>query len=342
MSRIADFRSDTVTRPTPAMLAAMAAADVGDDVLGHDPTTQRLEQEAASIVGKDAALFMPSGTMCNLVAILTHTQPGDQVIVEQWSHTACFEGGGAGMLAHVLVRTLPSERGLMDAAAVRGWMLPRSEHTPGTSLVCVEQTHNFHGGVVMPLDGLQAIARAARDGGARVHMDGARLFNAVAASGISAAEQAAVADSVSFCLSKGLCAPVGSLLCGDADFVARARFHRKRLGGGMRQSGVIAAAGRIALHEMAARLSEDHARARRLAAGIAAIGAYDVDPARVDTNILFVGTGSVPARSIVDAGAKEDVLLYATGEHQIRFVTHHDVDDHHVERLLDLLRRAAA
>lgn len=342
MSDVADFRSDTVTRPTPAMLAAMTAADVGDDVLGHDPTTLALEEEAARIVGKDAALFMPSGTMCNLVALLTHTSPGDQVIVEQWSHTACFEGGGAGMLAHVLVRTLPSERGLMDADAVRGWMLPRSEHTPGTSLVCVEQTHNFHGGVVMPLDGLRAIADTARAGGARVHMDGARLFNAVSASGASAAEHAGVADTVSFCLSKGLCAPVGSLLCGPADFVEAARFHRKRLGGGMRQSGVIAAAGLVALREMTERLADDHARARRLAEGIAEIGGYDVDPSGVDTNIVFVGTGEVAARDIVEAGAREDVLLYATGERQIRFVTHHDVGDDHVDRLLDLLRRAAA
>jgi threonine aldolase len=340
---VADFRSDTVTRPTPAMLEAMAQAELGDDVLGHDPTTQRLEEEAARITGKDAALFMPSGTMCNLVALQTHTNPGDQVIVEQWSHTACFEGGGAGMLAHVMVRTLPSPRGLMDAQLVRDWMLPRSEHTPGTSLVCVEQTHNFHGGVVMPLKGLQAIADAARAGGAKVHMDGARLFNAVAASGTSAVEQCAIADTVSFCLSKGLCAPVGSLLCGSADFVERARFNRKRLGGGMRQSGVIAAAGRIALRDMAGRLGDDHDRARRLAAGIAAIGGpYDVDAGAVDTNILFVGTGEVLASTIVEAGAREDVLLYATGEHQIRFVTHHDVDDGHVDRLLDLLRRMAA
>ena len=342
MGDIADFRSDTVTRPTPAMLAAMQSAELGDDVLGHDPTTQELEREAARITGKQAALFMPSGTMCNLVALLTHTRPGDQVIVEQWSHTACFEGGGAGMFAHVLIRTLASERGLMDADAVRAWMLPRSEHTPGTSLVCVEQTHNFHGGVVMPIAGLQAIADVARAGGARVHMDGARLFNAVAASGTSAADQAAVADTVCFCLSKGLCAPVGSLLCGELEFIEQARFHRKRLGGGMRQSGVLAAAGLVALREMTERLGDDHRRAQQLAVGIADIGApYAVDASAVGTNIVFVGTGSVLAKSVVDAGAEDHVLLYATGEHQIRFVTHHDVGDDHVERLLRLLRRMA-
>ncbi len=342
MSSVADFRSDTVTHPTPAMLDAMARAPLGDDVLGHDPTTAELEHEAARLTGKEAALFMPSGTMCNLVALLTHTQPGDQVIVEQWAHTACFEGGGAGMLAHVLLRTLPSDRGLLDADLVARWMLPRSEHTPGTSLVCVEQTHNFHGGAVMPRDGLRAIADAAHEGGARVHMDGARLFNAVAASEASAAEHAVLADTVSFCLSKGLCAPVGSLLCGDDEFVVRARFHRKRLGGGMRQSGVLAAAGLVALREMTGRLGDDHERARRLAAGIVEIGAYDVDPGAVDTNIVFVGTRGMAAEAIVAAGADSDILLYATGVHQIRFVTHHDVADDHVERLLDLLRRLAA
>jgi len=342
MSNIADFRSDTVTKPTPAMLAAMGEADVGDDVLGHDPTTQALEEEAARIVGKEGALFMPSGTMCNLVAVLTHTSPGDQVITEEWSHTACFEGGGVGMFAGVLVRTLGSSRGLMDVSDVDNWIMPRSEHTPGTSLVCVEQTHNFHGGVVMPLDGLRAIRDAAHAKGAKVHMDGARMFNAVAATeGADAADHAACADTVSFCLSKGLCAPVGSLLCGDEAFIERARFHRKRLGGGMRQSGVIAAAGRVALAEMRHRLADDHARARGLANGIAAIDGYSVDPEGVDTNILFVETGGLVASAIVDSAAAEGVLLYATGARQIRFVTHHDVDDTHVQRLLDLLRRLA-
>ncbi len=342
MKDVADFRSDTVTRPTAEMLDAMASAELGDDVLGHDPTTEALEQEAATLVGKDAALFMPSGTMCNLVALLTHTTPGDQVIVEEWSHTACFEGGGAGMVAGVLMRTLDSSHGLMDALDVERWILPRSEHTPGTSLVCVEQTHNFHGGVVMPLAGLRRIRDAAHSKGVKVHMDGARLFNAVAATAdADAAEHAACADTVSFCLSKGLCAPVGSLLCGDAEFIQRARYHRKRLGGGMRQSGVIAAAGRVALRQMTVRLTEDHARAKRLAEGIAAIDGYSVDPRTVDTNILFVGTGQLAASAIVGAAAEKDILLYATGERQIRFVTHHDVGDGHVDRLLELLQQLA-
>ncbi len=342
MTRVADFRSDTVTRPTAAMRAAMAAAAVDDDVLAHDPTTLALEHEGARLLGKEGALFMPSGTMCNLVALLTHTQPGDQVITEQWAHTACFEGGGAGMFAHVLVRTLASERGLPEPELVRRWMLPRSEHTPGTSLVCLEQTHNFHGGALLPHDGVRAVAEVAHAGGAKLHLDGARLFNAAAASGLAPAELAAPADSVSVCLSKGLCAPVGSLLAGDAEFLRRARFHRKRLGGGMRQSGVIAAAGLVALREMRTRLAEDHALARRLAEGVAALPGYDVDPSAVDTNILFVGTGTRDAAAIVAAAAEEQILLYATGPHRIRFVTHHDVGADDVARLLSLLRRHAA
>ncbi len=336
-----DFRSDTVTRPTPEMMAAMSSAELGDDVLGHDPTVQALEGEGAALLGKDAALYMPSGTMCNLVAFLTHTRPGDQVIVEQWSHTACFEGGGAGMFAGVLVRTLPSESGMLDAADVAGWMLPRSEHSPGTSLVSLEQTHNFHGGRVLPLEGMQAVAEAAGSRGARLHLDGARLFNAVAASGVPAAAYADVADSVSICLSKGLCAPVGSLLAGDSDFIEAARYHRKRLGGGMRQSGVIAAAGRVALASMRERLAQDHERAARLASGVAALDGFSVDASRVETNILFVGTGRVEAAEIVSAAGTEGILLYATAEHAIRFVTHHDVDDDAVDRLLTLLARFA-
>ncbi len=336
---IADFRSDTVTRPSADMLVAMTEAELGDDVLGHDPTTQRLEQETAAVLGKDGALYMPSGTMCNLVAILTHTTPGDQAIIEQWAHTACFEGGGAGAIAGLLVRTLPSERGLPDAGDVARWMLPRSEHTPGTSLVCLEQTHNFHGGTVQPLDGMQAVADAAHAGGAKVHLDGARLFNAVAASGVPAADYAAVADSVSICLSKGLGAPVGSLLAGEAEFITRARFHRKRLGGGMRQSGVIAAAGLVALREGPAGLGGDHGRARRIAVGIASLPGFSVEPERVETNIVFAGTGGTPAAEIVAAAERENVLLYATGQHQIRFVTHRDVDDGAVERLLEVLGR---
>lgn len=341
MTRIADFRSDTVTRPTAVMRAAMAAAEVDDDVLGHDPTTLALEEEGARLLGKESALFVPSGVMANLIAITTHSRPGDEVIVEEWSHTSRFETGGAGAVAHVALRTLRSDRGVMDPDEVARWITPGSEHTPKTALLVVEQTHNFHGGAVQPLDRLRAVTDAARSRGVAVHMDGARLWNAVAATGIDGATYAACADTVSFCLSKGLGAPVGSLLCGPREFLTRARFVRKRLGGGMRQCGVLAAAGLIALRDHRARLAEDNARARRLAEGVAAIAPFQVDPARVDTNIVFVGTGTLDPARIVEEARKRDILLYATGARQIRFVTHYDVDDACVARLLELLGAVA-
>lgn len=332
---VADFRSDTVTRPTPAMRRAMAEADVDDDVLGHDPTTLALEREGARLLGKEGALFMPSGVMCNLVAVTTHCRPGEEVILEEWSHTSRFESGGIGALAHVLVRTLRSQRGRLDPDEVARWISPGNEHTPRTALVCVEQTHNFHGGAVVPVESLRAVASAARGRGVAVHMDGARLWNAVAATGIDAKEHAAHADTVSFCLSKALGAPVGSLLCGPEEFLRRARFVRKRLGGGMRQSGVLAAAGLVALRDMRDRLGEDHRLARRIAEGIAAIPGYRVELADVETNIVFADT-PVPAARIVDAAAARSIRLYATGERRIRIVTHHDVGDAEADRVLEL------
>ncbi len=341
MTRVSDFRSDTVTKPTAAMRSAMAAAEVGDDVLGHDPTVLELENLAAEIMDMESALFFPSGTMANLTALSTHCLPGHEVILEEWAHTARFEGGGAGSLAHVQVRTLGSDRGHMDADEVAYWISPGSEHTPPTALVCLEQTHNFHGGAVVPLGGLRAVHEVAKRGNVAVHLDGARIFNAVAASGVAAAEYAACADTVSFCLSKGLGAPVGSLLCGSSEFLQRARWTRKRLGGGMRQGGILAAAGLIALGEMRERLAEDNARAKRLAETLAAASGYEVDPGVVDTNIVFVETPGQAASDIVEAAAAENILLYATGPRQIRLVTHFDVDDTDAERLLTLLARLA-
>jgi threonine aldolase len=339
MHAIADFRSDTVTRPTPAMREAMASAEVDDDVLGHDPTTLALEQEAARLTGKEAGLFVPSGVMANLIAISTHCRPGDEIVLEEWAHTSRFESGGAGSLAHVLVRTLRSQRGLMDADEIDRWISSGSEHTPRTALVCVEQTHNFHGGAVMSLDGLRKIHDTASRRGVPVHMDGARMWNAVAATGISGADYAACAETVSFCLSKGLCAPVGSVLCGPEEFLARARFVRKRLGGGMRQSGVLAAAGLVALREMRERLAEDHVRARRIAESLASLPGFEVDLAAVQTNIVFVRLETLDPARIVEEAAAETIRLYATGPRQIRLVTHHDVDDDDVDRLLAFLRR---
>jgi threonine aldolase len=342
MHEIADFRSDTVTRPTPAMRRAMADAEVDDDVLGHDPTTAALEREGARLVGKEDALFVPSGVMANLVALMTHCRPAEEVILEEWAHTSRFESGGAAAVAHVLTRTLRSSRGLMDADEIARWISPGNHHTPRTALVVVEQTHNFHGGAVLPLDGLHRIHETARSRGVAVHMDGARLWNAVAATGISGADYAACADTVSFCLSKGLCAPVGSLLCGSSQFVETARFHRKRVGGGMRQSGVLAAAGLVALRDMRQRLSEDHVRARRIAERLASLPGFAVDLAAVQTNIVFVRLEKLDPARVVEEAAAERIRLYATGPQQIRLVTHHDADDDDVARLLTFLERLAA
>ena len=339
MHEIADFRSDTVTRPTPAMRKAMAEAEVDDDVLGHDPTTFALEQEGARLVGKEAAIFVPSGVMANLVSVMTHCRPADEVILEEWAHTSRFESGGAAALAHVQLRTLKSDRGLMDSDEIARWISPGNHHTPRTGLVIVEQTHNFHGGTVLPLAGLRRIQDTCRSRGVPVHMDGARMWNAVAASGSSGADHAACADTVSFCLSKGLCAPVGSLLCGPAKFIELAKFNRKRVGGGMRQSGVLAAAGLVALREMRGRLSEDNARARRIAERLAAMPGFAVDLAAVQTNIVFVRLEKLDPARVVEEAAKERIRLYATGPSQIRFVTHHDVDDDDVTRLLAFLER---
>jgi len=316
----------------------MAEAEVDDDVLGHDPTTLALEEESARLLGKESALFMPSGVMCNLVAVSTHCRPGEEVILEEWAHTSRFESGGIGALAHVLVRTLRSKRGAMDPDEVARWISPGSEHTPRTALVCMEQTHNFHGGAVVPLPNLHAVSSVARTRGVAVHLDGARLWNAVAATGIGAADYAACADTVSFCLSKSLGAPVGSILCGPTEFLSRARFVRKRLGGGMRQSGVLAAAGLVALREMRSRLPEDQKRARRIAEGLAALPGWRVDLEAVETNIVFADT-PVEAAGIVEAAAAAGIRLYATGARQIRLVTHFDVTDDDVSRLLELLGR---
>jgi threonine aldolase len=341
MHATADFRSDTVTRPTPAMRQAMFDAELDDDVLGHDPTTLALETEAARLLGKEAAIFTPSGVMANLVAVMTHCRPADEVILEEWAHTSRFESGGAAAVAHVQLRTLKSNRGLMDADEIARWISPGNHHTPRTGLVIVEQTHNFHGGAVLPLEGLRRIHETAKSRGVPVHMDGARFWNAVAASGVAAAEYAACAESVSFCLSKALCAPVGSLLCGTREFVEAAKFNRKRVGGGMRQSGVLAAAGLVALRDMRGRLKDDHAKARRIAETLAKLPGFVVDLAAVQTNIVFVRLQKLDPARVVEEAAKERIRLYATGPDQIRFVTHHDVDDEDVSRLLEFLQKQA-
>jgi len=330
-----DFRSDTVTRPTPAMRRAMAEAVVGDDVLGDDPTAIRLEEAFARLVGKEAALFVPSGSMGNLAAIAVHARPGEAVLMEEWGHSVNFEAGGPSRFAGVMIRTLSSDRGILDPDLVRRWIFAGSVHTPRTALLVVENTHNFHGGRVTPLSRMRELRQATAEKGVALHIDGARLWNACAATGASPAEFAACADSVTACLSKGLSAPVGSVLAGTRAFVDAARRVRKTLGGGMRQAGILAAAGLVALDTMRDRLVEDHARMRRVAEGLAALPNWECDPARVESNILFVRwKGGGPAADAAARLKARGVLCFDTAADTIRLLTHADIDDQDVDRLL--------
>lgn len=322
--RTVDLRSDTVTQPTPEMRRAMARAEVGDDVYGEDPTVRALEELAASLVGKEAALFVPSGTMGNQAAVLTHTARGDEVVVEQEAHIYWYEAGGMALLSGVQVRPLRGERGALDPQDVEAAIRPADVHFPRTSLVCLENTHNRAGGTVWPSDRLDAVCRVAHGSDCAVHLDGARIFNAQIATGTSAARLAAGADSVMFCLSKGLAAPVGSILAGSHDFIGRARKSRKVLGGAMRQAGMMAAAGIVALRTMVDRLAEDHEQARRLAEGLAVVPGLQVDPRQVETNMVMVGlkgSGADFCRALAGRGVKAGLM----DRHRVRLVTHKDV-----------------
>jgi threonine aldolase len=335
---VVDLRSDTVTRPGPAMRAAMASAEVGDDVYGEDPTVLRLQEVAARLVGKPAAIFVPSGTMANQIAIRAQTEPGDALIAGRDAHVYLYEGGGAAALSGVQA-VLVGEDGLFTADDVRAAVAPRDPHFARTRLVCVENTHNRSGGRVFPLAAQRAIAAVARERGLALHLDGARLFNAAVATGTSAAELAAPYDSVSFCLSKGLGAPAGSLLCGSAELIERAHRVRKLFGGGMRQAGILAAAGLLALEQHVERLAEDHARARRLAEGLAAIEGVEV-AAAPETNMVLCDVAGVA--SFVEALRTEGVRVGAVGPRTLRLVTHLDVDDAGVEQALAAFARVAA
>ncbi|MCZ6598399.1 MAG: GntG family PLP-dependent aldolase [Planctomycetota bacterium] len=329
-----DFRSDTVTRPSDAMRAAMAAAVVGDDVLDGDPTVRRLEERAATWLGKQGALFVPSGTMANQIAAGAWTRPGDEVIVEESAHVLHHEGGGLAASHGLRVATLPSERGAMDSAAVQARI------GADTTLVFVEQTHLESGGRVVPLENLRAVHAVARERGVHVHLDGARLPNAVAASGVAASAWAACADSVSVCLSKGLGAPVGSLIAGDREFLERARAVRQRLGGGMRQSGVIAAAGLVALEQNLDRLEEDHRLAKDLAERLHALPGLSCPPAEVETNIVFVAVDhpELDAEALGQRLAERGVRIMPWTARCLRCVTHLDVGLADVEHLEAELR----
>jgi threonine aldolase len=335
MSKISDFRSDTVTRPTESMRRAMAEAVVGDDVLGDDPTVLKLEELAAGIMGKEAALFVPSGTMGNSVAAKVWTRELEEVIVEARSHIYNMESTHLTFISRVTPRPLPSRRGAMNPDEVEANIKKPSVHIPRTSLICVENSHNNWSGAVVPLDNLRKLRAVADRHQLRIHLDGARIFNASAASGVPVKDYTAVADSVMFCLSKGLAAPVGSMLAGPRGFIEQARRVRKALGGGMRQAGVLAAPGIIALTEMTGRLGEDHLRAKKLAAAISQRPGIKLDPDEIETNIIIFGF-SHPRLSVDDFLAELDrrrVLALATSG-GIRFVTHKDIDDEDVERAI--------
>jgi threonine aldolase len=331
-----DLRSDTFTHPTPTMRRAMFEAEVGDDVFMEDPTVRRLERMAAEAVGKEAALFVASGTMGNLVAVLNQTQRGDRVVVGSEAHIYYYEGDGQRRLAGVELVPVPNdEQGGLDPALVREAL---EAPGPPATLVCLENTHNRCGGGVLTAAETAAVADVAHSHGARVHLDGARIFNAAVALGVPAAELAAPADSVSFCFSKGLSAPVGSILNGGADFIDRARQMRRMVGGAMRQVGVIAAAGIVALETMVERLAQDHENARLLAEGLASLPGVRLDPASVRTNIVAFELEGWEPPDFLAALKEAGVLAVPFGPHRIRMVTHNDVSREDVEKALERIR----
>ncbi len=338
--KIIDLRSDTVTHPTQEMRDAMYKAEVGDDVFGEDPTINRLEQMAARRLGKEAALFTPSGTMSNLLAVLSQTKHGDEIILGSEAHIFWNEVGGAAALGGVVLRTvLNKPDGTMDIAAVENAIRSQNIHYPPTTLLCIENTHNRCGGSVLTAEYTADICRMAHSHGLKVHLDGARIFNAEVALGVPAATLAAPADTVCFCLSKGLSAPVGSLLCGSKETIERARKLRKMVGGGMRQAGIIAAAGVVALEKTVSRLAEDHAHAKRLADGIAAIKGMSVEP--VVTNIvMFEPPQRIEAPSFVRMMGITEVLFTYPGGHRVRAVTHRMISAGDIDEALKRMRGA--
>ena len=340
---IIDLRSDTVTRPTPAMRRAMAEAEVGDDVYGEDPTINRLEQRAAAILGKEAALFVPTGTMGNTIGVKLHTHHGQEVICEARSHVFNYELAMMAWFAGCLARPIPAENGILTWEQIRREIRPLHGHYAPTGVIEIENTHNMAGGSVYPTEVLDEICDGAHELGLKVHLDGARIFNAAACLGKPAREIAAKADTVMFCLSKGLGAPVGSLVVGSAEAIARARLYRKRLGGGMRQAGVLAAAGLIALEEMPARLPEDHRNARFLADALSHTRGIAV-PHEVQTNIVIfdvAGTGLTGAEMSARLKAR-GVLINPLRDARMRLVTHFDAPRADCERAAEALAEAAA
>jgi threonine aldolase len=341
MKEFIDLRSDTVTRPTPDMRKAMAEAEVGDDVFGEDPTVNTLQEKVACLLGKEDALFVPSGTMANQLSIKSHTQPGDEVIIESSSHPYNFEGGAGAALSGIQFHCLKGTRGILDGSQIEEAIRPADHHFPVTKLVCLENTHNRGGGTIYPLEKMADIYRLAQSKGLLVHLDGARLWNASVAMGIKPREYAQWADSVSVCLSKGLGAPIGSLVAGPKLFIDRVHRFRKMFGGGMRQVGIIAAAGIYALDHHLERLKEDHQNAKRLAVGLKELKGVSIEPKHVETNIVIfdIADTGMTASQVAEAIKKEGVLIHAFGKTQIRLVTHLDVSNDDIEGALKAIEK---
>lgn len=329
-----DLRSDTVTKPTPEMLRAMMDAPLGDDVLGDDSATRELEAKCAELTGKESSIFVPSGTMGNQIALATHCHPGDLVLLEAGSHIIHYEGGSPGIIAGIVTKTLMTQDGVMTAQQICEHLTVQTDHTPGTSLICYENTHNRAGGNVIPLSVSQEYREIADAHGCQVHLDGARIVNAAAALGCSVGEACRAADSVMMCLSKGLGAPVGSILAGSSDFIGRAKYWRKRLGGGMRQSGVLAACGLVALREILPQIPLDHGRAQRVAQGLVGIPGIQVEPEKTVTNMVMVHT-TRPAAEWQTALRAQGVAALLPAPNRMRLVFHHQVTDAMVPQIVD-------
>ena len=332
---VIDLRSDTVAMPSEEMRAAMVTAELGDDVFGDDPTTNRLMEVAAARMGKEAATFVPSGTMGNLIGVAVNAGRGEELIADAESHIFLNETAGAAAVCGVQIRPVATERGVMSPEQVEAAVRPRDDpHQPVTAAVTFEDTHNRHGGIAWPLESLRAASDAAHAQGLRVHLDGARIFNAAVALGVDARDIAGCADTVTFCLSKGLACPIGSIFCGSEEDVEKARRWRKRLGGGMRQVGVLAAAGLIALDHMVDRLAEDHANARTLAEGLSELPGVSCDLSRVETNLVYFDLDRIKAAEFTDECAKRGVLGDLSGTHRMRFVTHYGITGQDVQEVL--------
>jgi threonine aldolase len=341
MDKLIDLRSDTVTRPTPEMRRAMATAEVGDDVFGDDPTVNGLLEYAAELLGKEAGLFVPTGSMGNQVALGALARPGDEVVCEAGAHFLHYEGGSVAAHLGLMMRPLEGEAGVITSDQVARVVRTGTEHKPHTAVVAMENTHNAAGGRIFPIDEARAVSKVARDRGVSLHMDGARLFNAQAATGTAASEWASCVDTLTFCFSKGLGAPVGSMVVGPSDVLSESHRLRKRLGGGMRQAGVIAAAARVALETEPERLHEDHSNARRLAEALSAMNPSAVDLGAVDTNMVYadVGVFGTTGAQVSAALRREGILTLGSEGPVMRLVTHRDVSSDEIETAVSALQK---